>query len=102
MEKLKNRNSVIAIAIILIISMGTSMILLPPTSAHTPAWQVPTFAYIQAVPNPIGVGQTATVYMWLANTYADALKTNDYRFHNYKLTITAPDGTLTHLRLLQI
>ena len=92
---LKTKTSVIAIAIFLIISMGTSMILLPSSSAHAPVWQNPTFAYIQAVPNPIGIGQTATVYMWLANTYADALKTNDYRFHNYKLIITAPDGTVT-------
>ena len=92
---LKTKTSAIAIAILLIISIGASMMLLPTTSAHSPAWQVPTFAYVQALPNPIGVGQTATVYMWLANTYADALKTNDYRFHNYKLTITAPDGTVT-------
>jgi hypothetical protein len=95
MYKIKNRNLVITLAFLLILSMSASMIQLPTTSAHAPAWQVPTFAYIQAVPNPIGVGQTATIYMWLANTYADALKTNDYRFHNYKLTITAPDGTVT-------
>ena len=93
--KLKTKTSAIAIAIFLIISIGASMILLPTTSAHSPAWQIPTFAYVQAVPNPIGVGQTATVYMWLANTYDNALKTNDYRFHNYQLTITAPDGTVT-------
>jgi hypothetical protein len=95
MQKIKIRNSVIALALLLIISIGVSIIPSSITSAHTPVWKVPTFAYIQAVPNPIGVGQTATVYMWLSNTYADALKINDYRFHNYKLTITAPDGTQT-------
>jgi hypothetical protein len=93
--KSKTKTSAISIALILIISIGASTIILPTTSAHAPVWQVPTFAYIQAVPNPIGVGQTSTVYMWLANTYADASKINDYRFHNYKLTITAPDGTVT-------
>ncbi len=92
---LKTKTSAITIVIFLIISIGASTMLLPTTSAHSPAWQVPTFAYVQAVPNPIGVGQTATIYMWLANTYADASKLNDYRFHNYKLTITAPDGTVT-------
>ncbi len=93
--KIKTKTSALALALLLIISMGTAMILLPSANAHSPSWQIPTFAFIQVVPNPIGVGQTATVYMWLSNTYADALKTNDYRFHNYKLTITAPDGTET-------
>jgi len=92
--QIKSKTSVIAIAIFLIISMGTSMIQLPTTSAHTPIWQIPTFAYIQVVPNPIGVGQTTTVYMWLANTYDSELVTNNYRFHNYQLTITAPDGSV--------
>jgi len=93
--KITTKKLATSIAIILIISIAASTILLPTANAHTPPWQVPTFAYVQAVPNPIGVGQTATVYMWLANTYADATKINDYRFHNYKLTITAPDGTVT-------
>jgi hypothetical protein len=96
MKKNTNRFLVIALAILLIVSIGASLIQLPAASAHyNPTWNIPTFAFIQAVPNPIGVGQTATIYMWLSNTYADALKTNDYRFHNYKLTITAPDGTVT-------
>ena len=95
MHRHKSKFFVLAIAAILLVSMGTAILELPLANAHTPAWQVPTFAYVQAVPNPIGVGQTATVYMWLSNTYADALKTNDYRFHNFKLSITAPDGTVT-------
>ncbi len=94
MLKLRTRNfSVIALAILMIISTGASI--MQTSYAHSPPWQIPTFAYVQAVPNPIGVGQTATIYMWLANTYDNALKTNDYRFHNYQLTITAPDGTVT-------
>jgi len=83
------------VALFLILAMAIPITALSTVSAHDPTWQVPTFAYVQAVPNPIGVGQTASIYVWLANTYADALKTNDYRFHNYKLTITAPDGTTT-------
>ena len=80
------------------------------TSAHDPGWQIPTQAYIIAAPDPVGVGQTAHIYMWLtavfgaaggttasvgtnASTASAALLGNNYRFHNYKLTITAPDGT---------
>ncbi len=72
------------------------MILVPSASAHDPGWNIPTFALINAAPNPVGVGQQAYVIMWLTDTYdpASALS-NNYRFHNYKLTITAPDGTVT-------
>jgi outer membrane protein assembly factor BamB len=58
-----------------------------------PPWQIATYAYINVAPNPVGVGQTVTVYIWLYNTFDSELLTNDYRFHNYILTITKPDGT---------
>ena len=67
---------------------------------------------LSAAPDPVGVGQTTHIYMWLdavygaaggaaavigtnASTSSAALTANSYRFHNYKLTITAPDGTKT-------
>ena len=105
MQNLKGKTLAILIAAILTISMGASMMLIPNASAHTPPWNIPTYAYIFAAPDPIGVGQTTHVYMWLdevfgaAGTatvgYSYALLSNNYRFHDYKLTITAPDGTNT-------
>ena len=83
----------LTIAIFLLISIGTSMILIPTTDAHSPPWQITTFAYIMAFPDPIGVGQTSHVYMWIDKILSSAAIANDYRWHNYKLTITAPDGT---------
>jgi len=80
--------------------MGASMMLVPSASAHTPAWNTATYAYISATPNPVGVGQQVTVYMWLDNVFgagfeaaAYAQLTNNYRFHNYNLTVVAPDGS---------
>src|ERR1700690_795498 len=110
MQFLKNKLAAISIAIVLIISIGASIALIPNTSAHTPAWQIPTYAYIVAEPDPIGVGQTLNIYMWLDPVYgvaggatpvagtngttaSAALLSNTYRFQNYQLTITAPDGT---------
>ncbi|HUK85596.1 MAG TPA: hypothetical protein VLU95_07025, partial [Candidatus Acidoferrum sp.] len=114
--KNENRTLAITIAILLTISMGTSITLIPNASAHGPGqggtpWNIPTYAYIVAAPNPIGVGQTVHIYMWLdtvygaaggtvastgtnASTVSAALFANSYRFHNYNLTITAPDGTV--------
>ena len=101
MNKTKNRIAAIAIAIFLMLSMSASMMLVPSASAHTPAWQIPTYAYIWATPNPDGTGQTVSVYMWLTNYYYDAstgglgVPANNLRFHNYELTITAPNGAVT-------
>jgi hypothetical protein len=112
MKILKNKIAAITIAILFILSMTASAILIPTASAHTPAWQIPTYAYINATPSTIGVGQTITVYMWLNAVYgaaggttaitgttgataSAALTANNWRFQNYKLTITAPDGTNT-------
>jgi outer membrane protein assembly factor BamB len=92
-----------AIVILLAITMSISMILTPLASAqfdttgdaHSPAWDIQTHAFVAAFPNPIGVGQTTLIYMWLAETYGSAAVTNDYRFHNFGLEIEAPDGTIT-------
>ncbi len=93
MQIAKNRIAAIAIAVFLTLSMSASMMFVPSVSAHSPPWNLPTFAYIQVSPNPIGVGQTATVYMFQTNTYDNAAVVNNYRFQNYELIITAPDGT---------
>jgi outer membrane protein assembly factor BamB len=96
MQKIKNRIVTIVIAIFLMISMSASMMLMPNVNAHTPVWQIPTFAQISVAPDPVGVGQTVAVYMFLGNApVPGSAVTNTYRFHNYKLTITAPDGTTT-------
>ncbi len=108
----KSKTTAILMAIFLMTSIGGSMLLIPNAGAHTPSWQIPTYASIVVAPNPIGLNQTAHVYMWLdavfgaaggttpaigtnASTVSSALLANNYRFHNYKLTVTAPDGTVT-------
>ena len=45
--------------------MGTSIILLPNANAHTPAWSIPTYSFINIAPSPIGVGQQVNVNIWL-------------------------------------
>ena len=112
MKILKKKISAIALVIFFVLSMSASLTLIPSSNAHTPSWNIPTYAYINAAPNPVGVGQTLLVYMWLDAVYgaaggtsatvgtngytaSAALLANNYRFHNYQLTITAPDGTVS-------
>ena len=77
MNKTKNRITAITIAIFLMLSMSASMMLMPSASAHTPAWKIPTYAYVWASPNPVGVNQTVSVYMWLTNYYYGSAEGND-------------------------
>ena len=96
MQISKSKIATIAIAIFLTFSMTASLMLMPTASAHLPAWNIPTYAYINAAPNPAGVGQPVLVIMWLTNLFSpEAGLGNDYRFHNYELTITSPTGTVT-------
>jgi hypothetical protein len=90
------KNSKITAAIaLLILTFAISLAAMPPANAHYPPWGIPTFAHIYACTNPIGVGQTAYIYLFLTPTYADTAVTNNYRFHNYQLVITAPNGKQT-------
>jgi len=91
----KNKTAAIAITLILLASIAASATLIPSASTHTPAWTIPTFPHIYAATDPVGVGQKAYIYMFVTPTYADTQILNNYRFHNYKLVITAPNGDVT-------
>ncbi|MDR1991888.1 MAG: PQQ-binding-like beta-propeller repeat protein [Nitrososphaerota archaeon] len=64
------------------------------TQAHTPPWEIPTYAYINVAPNPVGVGQTVSIIMFIDKLFDGALLVNNYRFHNYNLTIIKPNNTI--------
>ena len=98
MKKLKSKTMTILIAILFILSMTASMLLVPTARAQVQALpkDITTYAYINALPNPIGVNQSVFVIMWLDKVFGeDSSLTNNWRFHNYEFTITAPDGTKT-------
>ncbi len=87
----------ILIAAILIFSIGASTILIPTATSHSPPWSIISYAYLTVAPSPVGLGQQVAVYMWVDTAVPGASavpgSSNDIRRANYKLTITAPDGT---------
>ncbi len=89
----KNKTAAISIAILLIISMGASMTLLPNISAHTPPYQITTYAYISVAPNPCGMGQTVNVGFWLQIPPPTANGALGDRWHGLTVKVTHPDGT---------
>ena len=88
---MKNKTA-ITMATILILTFTISLIALPTGNAHSPAWQIETWAYIAAAPNPVGVGQKVFINMWVDKPMPEATVFNDIRRHNYQLNITAPNG----------
>ena len=93
MEKTKKTKILSTIALLLMLSIIVPTTMLSTTSAHTPAWNIQSFAYVTVAPSPVGVGQTVQVYMWVDIPLPSAAVTNDIRRQGYQLTITKPDGT---------
>jgi hypothetical protein len=90
MQNLKSKTAVIAISILLMVSIGTSMTLIPSAKATT---TYATYAWAAASPNPCGVGQQMNIFGWLDIAIPQALLTNNARFANYQFIVTQPDGT---------
>jgi PQQ-like domain len=88
-----NKTATITITILLSISMAASMTLLPNATAHTPPWQITTYAFVAASPNPVGVGQQMLIFGWINQVISGALLENNIRAENYTFIITQPDGT---------
>jgi hypothetical protein len=88
-----NRTKATSIVLLLMFAMAVSLVALPTANAFDPSKEIPTFAFVMAIPDPVGVGQWTYIYMWVDKTFDSTALNNDYRFHDYKLTITKPDGT---------
>jgi hypothetical protein len=93
MKTLKNKTMAISIAIFLMLSMTASMILLPNANAHTPAWQIPTIAFVNVAPNPVGVGQSVNVGFWINAPPPTAAMAAGDRWTGLTVKVTHPDGT---------
>ena len=88
MKFVRNKSAAILIAILLTLSMAASMTLIPNASAHKPAWQIPTYAFISVQPNPLGLREAAYVNFWIDKVAATANSQYGDRWHNYTVTIT--------------
>jgi outer membrane protein assembly factor BamB len=81
------------LCLLLVFTIAVSTFALPAAFAHDPAWDVPTFAYITAAPNIVGVGQSLTLVMWLDKVPPTAAGQAGDRWINMKVDVTKPDGT---------
>ncbi|MCL5949635.1 MAG: hypothetical protein M1490_04070, partial [Candidatus Bathyarchaeota archaeon] len=92
MQNAKNKTMAIIFAVIMITSTAGTIAIFPTVSAHSPAWQIPTYSFCSVSPNPVGLGQKANVNFWLNCPPPTANAQYGDRWTNITLKITHPDG----------
>jgi len=96
-SKNRGNKTISAIALILVLAMPAFIASFQTTNAHTPPWTVPTFAYLAISPNPVGVGETAILVMWVSPNPPTALGNAGDRWRDLTVDVTKPDGTTQKL-----
>ncbi len=81
------------IALILLLSISALFAGVELVSAHVPAWQVPTYAYVSAVPSPVGQNQPVTIVFWLDKPPPTSSGVGGDRWQKMSVAITKPDGS---------
>lgn len=99
LNKLTNQKpkTIFSIALILLLTFSSILTILPIANAHDPAWSIPTFAYIVATPDIVGVGQTSVIAFWLNWVPPGAGGSGGDRWRNLSLEVTKPDGSKEQL-----
>ncbi len=97
MKKVENKNENTLYTIILLLTLTATLVAIPNANAHTPAWNVPTFAYLTASPDPVGVGQPVSLIYWLDKVPPTAAGFAGDRWGNLTITVTKPDGSKQNL-----
>jgi hypothetical protein len=93
MQKIENKTLAIAISALLILSMAAAIALPQTHAAQFPGTKIPTWAYLQVVPDKIGVGQNVLLVMWIDKPPPTANGIFGDRWVNMTIQITKPDGS---------
>ncbi len=88
----KSKTTATTIALFLIITITVTLVPLPKVNAHTnPTWTVPTWCYINAAPNIVGVGQETLIAYWSNALPPTAIGMYGDRW-TFTVSVTKPDG----------
>ncbi len=93
-ERHFSKKTLFATALIAFLAFSAAFTMLPGANAHTPAWNIPTFAYVTATPNPWGLGSVnpVVIVFWLDIPPPTAAGNTGDRWLNMKVTVTKPSG----------
>jgi hypothetical protein len=92
-KNLFENKTIITAAFILLLAISTLASSIPLANAHTPPWNIPTYAYVTASPSTIGVNEYTLIVMWLDKFPPTAGGLGGDRWQGFKVEITKPDGT---------
>lgn len=81
------------LSLFLMLIIAATLITVPVANAHTPAWNIPTYAYVACAPRTVGVGQYTLIVMWLDKFPPTAGGEGGDLWRGFKVDITKPDGT---------
>jgi hypothetical protein len=93
----RNKTMATLIALFLMLTITLTIVAVPLAKAHDPPWEIPTYAYIEASPDPIGVGQSVFIVMWINRVPPSATGIAGDRWTGYTVKITKPSGEVDNL-----
>ncbi len=82
----KKQKKILTIAICLLFTLSTATVLLPEASA---ADKKATYAYVGAMPNPVGIGQETLIHLGITDAISGAAN----GWTGLTVKVTKPDGT---------
>jgi hypothetical protein len=91
MKIVRNKTTATVIATVLLLTIAVTLVALPAANAHTPAWIVPTWSYVSATPDVVGVNQAVIIVFWCNFIPPTAYGNYGDRWTFY-VNVTAPDG----------
>jgi hypothetical protein len=88
---------IVSLIVLILFFASPLLSLYPVANAHTPAWNIPTYIYITAQPNPVGVGQQIFLTWTMDLPPPTAAGVGGDRWQGYTIRVTKPDGTTENL-----
>jgi hypothetical protein len=85
------------IALILVLVISAILVTLPAVTAHDPPIEIQTYPFLAITPNPVGVGQTVYLIMWIHGVPPTAAGVGGDRYHDYTIEVIKPDGSTESL-----
>jgi len=93
MKKLQNKTKISTIALILVLTISAIIVVLPAATAQAYDLTKQTYAYIGAVPNPVGVNQEVLLHVGITDMLG--IETDGWK--DLTVTVKDPQGGTTTL-----
>jgi hypothetical protein len=94
MTNFRRKKIATATTLLLVLSMAGATLLLPLSqAAQFPGTTIPNWAYLEVVPDKIGVGQSVLLVMWIDKPPPTANGIFGDRWINMTIYLTLPDGS---------